>query len=231
MIVRENELLLLQPSKRGYGLEKGEICNSVFSDNNFTIFLKFKVDKINGYNDEPIFIFTKVPNWFLVSINKVEQDYHLYIHYIVNEVDIIQSFYFDFKFNKYYNLLITYSNENKKLNLKIDGNDFEIDFTVNKMSEIKADDPYIFIGSADHYYVKKYNMHFDFLLMAKKILSMGDVIDITNEYPVNKDEYNLYLNKDKYNLLGLWNFKEKTTFNVFDFTGNNNHLKLEINEQ
>ena len=59
MIVTKDKLLLLWPATKGYGLEMGDVCNSILVNTDFSIYLEFKVSKNELYNNEPIFIISK----------------------------------------------------------------------------------------------------------------------------------------------------------------------------
>ena len=45
MIVTKDKLLLLWPATKGYGLEMGDVCNSILVNTDFSIYLEFKVQR------------------------------------------------------------------------------------------------------------------------------------------------------------------------------------------
>jgi hypothetical protein len=238
MIVEKNKSLILWPSLKNYGLEKGELCNKIFNNNDFTIHVKFSVKKLDTYNNEPIIIFWKMPHVCSVSFdphsytneNNETIDSHLFFtNYTLNGDDIKRTGVFiDFEFDKQYEITITYSIEEKIIKYYL--ND-ELKFEVNIDTEFfnEYDNPQILLGRNLFDIETTYEIDFEFLLLSKNILIDSQINSIELDYLKNLNEYGEYINSNDYGLLGLYDFKKVTKFKVFDFTGNNNHIYIEKN--
>ena len=226
MIVTKDKLLLLWPKTKGYGLEKGDICNSILANTDFSIYLEFEVSKTDLYNNEPIFIVSKLPKWFSISIDKISDEFQLFTFLNVNDSDIRYAYPFDFEFNKKYELLIQYDSATGIMYEIINGFKFALKIKSDILKETIDEYSHILLGSGGFNYVKNYDINFTFLALSNSICIKSDFYTIKDEYVNNLNRYNGYTNAPKYNLLGLYDFKQKTDFSIFDYTNNNNHLYI-----
>lgn len=226
MIVTKDKLLLLWPKTKGYGLDNGDICNSILSNTDFSIYLEFEVSKNESYNNEPIFIISKLPKWFSISIDNISNEFQLFTFLNVNGSDIRYAYPFDFEFNKKYELLIQYDSATGIMYEIINGFKFALKINPDILKETIDEHSHILLGSGGFNYVKNYDIQFTFLALSNSFSTKSDFYTIKDEYSDTLDRYNAYTNASKHNLLGLYNFKEKTDFSIFDYTGNNNHLYI-----
>jgi len=219
MIINRNEYLVLWPSLKMYGLEKGEICKKLFGKDDFTIHSKFSIKKLDAYNNEPIVIFWKIPFVCSVSIdphsyinskNKTINSHLLFTNYTlkVDNIDEIKrtGVYFDFNFDTEYEITITYSS-----------NDSLIKYHLN--NEL--------LGRNQFDTETTYDVDFKFLILSERVLDFANIKNIKEEYLIKLDEYDEYSDSKKYGVLGLYDFKKVTNFKIFDYTGNNNHIYIQ----
>ena len=226
MIVTKDKLLLLWPATKGYGLEMGDVCNSILVNTDFSIYLEFKVSKNELYNNEPIFIISKLPKWFSISIDKISDKFQLFTFLNVNGSDIRYAYPFGFEFDKTYELLIQYDSATGILYEIINGTKFALKIKSDILKETIDENSHILLGSGGFDYIKNYDIDFTFLALSKSINTKLDFYTIKDAYVNHLNQYNEYTHSNKYSLLGLYDFKEKTDFSIFDYTGNNNHLYI-----
>jgi hypothetical protein len=241
MMVEKNKSLILWPSLKTYGLEKGDVCKRIFNNNDFTIHVEFSVEKLENYDDEQITIFWKVPFIYSISINPSTYcnsdnqliKSHLFFTNISTNIDNNEKIlrngkFFDFEFNKKYLFTVVNSIETMKIKYYIN---YDMIFEIETGDLIfnQDDNPQILLGNDKFGELKNYNVNFDYLILSNKILNKDDIENIKENYSSNLNKYGEYNKTQNYNLLGLYDFKEFTKFKVFDFSGNNNHINIEKN--
>jgi hypothetical protein len=143
MITNRNEYLVLWPILKMYGLEKGEICKKIFGKNDFTIYTKFSVNKLDSYNNEPIVIFWKIP--FVCSIsfdphsytdseNNIVDSHLFFTNYTlkVNDKDVVDrtGVYFNFEFGLDYEIMVVYSSDSSVIKYYLN-NEFKFEIILN----------------------------------------------------------------------------------------------------
>lgn len=239
MRVEKDQTLILWPSLKTYNLEKGEICKNVFNDNDFTVHVEFSVDKKENYTNEPIAIFWKVPFIFSIGINPHTyqdsdgQTIHSNLFFTncsfnTNDKEDItrKGLNFNFEFNKNYEFTVNYSVKDKKIKYYIDY-EFIFDIEVGDNIFSQHENPQILLGNDKFDNEPTYCIDFKYLILSKNNLTDSEIKLIKTDYVNNLNQYNEYVNSERYGLLGLYDFKELTKFKIFDFTGNNNHIYIQ----
>jgi hypothetical protein len=239
MIINRNKYLLLWPTLKMYGLEKGEVCKKLFGINDFTIYTKFNVKKLDTYNNEPIVIFWKIPFVCSVSFdphsyanseNKLIDSHLFFTNYTlkVNDKDEIKrdGVYFDFEFDLDYEVTISYSVLDKLLKYHINN---QLKFEVNIDNEFfnDYDNPQILLGRNQFDVETTYDVDFKYIMFSKKLITNENIKNIKEEYLKKLNKYDEYIYSDDYGLLGLYDFEKVTKFKIFDYTVNNNHIYIQ----
>jgi len=239
MIINRNEYLVLWPSLKMYGLEKGEICKKLFGKDDFTIHSKFSIKKLDAYNNEPIVIFWKMPficsvsidpHSFINSKNKTINSHLLFTNYTlkVDNIDEIKrtGVYFDFNFDTEYEITITYSSNDSLIKYYLN-NELKFEVIIDTEFFNEYNNPQILLGRNQFDTETTYDVDFKFLILSERVLDFANIKNIKEEYLIKLDEYDEYSDSKKYGVLGLYDFKKVTKFKIFDYTGNNNHIYIQ----
>jgi hypothetical protein len=239
MIVDRNQYLVLWPSLKMYGLEKGEICKKLYGKTDFTIYSKFSVKKLDTYNNEPIVIFWKIPFVCSVSIdphsytdsnNETINSHLLFTNYTlkVDDKDDIKrtGIYFDFNFDVEYEISIVYSASDSVIKYYLN-NELKFEVIIDSEFFNDYDNPQILLGRNQFDKETTYDVDFKFLILSENILDFSNIENIKEEYLIKSDEYGEYSDSKKYGVLGLYDFKKFNRFKIFDYTGNNNHIYIQ----
>jgi hypothetical protein len=239
MITNRNEYLVLWPILKMYGLEKGEICKKIFGKNDFTIYTKFSVNKLDSYNNEPIVIFWKIP--FVCSIsfdphsytdseNNIVDSHLFFTNYTlkVNDKDVVDrtGVYFNFEFGLDYEIMAVYSSDSSVIKYYLN-NEFKFEINVDAEFFNDYDNSQILLGRNQFGAETTYDIDFKYTILSEKILTNEIVENIKEKYLIELNEYDEYVNSNKYGLLGLYDFEKITKFKIFDYTGNNNHIYIQ----
>lgn len=215
MTVEHGEPWLLWPDTVSYGINKGEIGKVFEGENDFTLSMRVKV-----LSKEPSkrTLFAKLPNYMgldvenennnLLFICNFEQDGQVEAEYLFinNELGWDWNF-ITVRYNKGVNFLEVLINDIVVLEKMLKPN--------QKLSV--GNDPHILFGSGNFPH-NGFNLNYceydiDYLLISKKYLSFKDI----NHVYQTKET-------DNVGAVGLYDFKEKTNYKVYDFTGNCNFI-------
>ena len=72
-----------------------------------------------------------------------------------------------------------------------------------------------------------YDIDFKYTIFSEKILTNDIVENIKEKYLIELNEYDEYVNSNKYGLLGLYDFEKITKFKIYDYSGNSNHIYIQ----
>jgi hypothetical protein len=215
MTIEHGEPWLLWPDTVSYGINKGDIGSVFEGGNDFTINMRVKI-----LSKEPSkrTLFAKLPNYMGLDVEK-ENNNLLFICNFEKDGKVEAEYLFinnelgwDWNF-----ITIRY---NKQLNyIEVLINDMVVleKMMVGGQKLSVGHEPHILFGSGNFPH-NGFNLNYceydiDHLLISKKYLSFSNIKSIYETKDVGDHE-----------VVGLYDFKEKTNYKVYDFTGNCNFI-------
>jgi len=214
MEIKNGEPWVLWPSSVSYGLNKGEIESTFEGDSDFTLSMEIT---ISTSIKEKRTIFAKLPNYMgfdiegnngififtLMNENNVEETKYMWIDNCINDGHNVLTF----RYNKENNLLQVIVDDITKLDYKI-----EDGFRLSKY-----DNTHIVFG-AGNFPHNGFNLNYaeyqiDHLIIAKNYLSYNEIIGCFSGKNITPK-----------NTVALYDFNTKTTYKIYDLTGNCNFI-------
>jgi len=221
MIIKYGEPWLLWPDTVSYGINRGDIGEVFEGKNDFTLSMRVKIlTKGPGKRT----LFAKLPNYMGLDVEKdnnnllficnFEKDGEVKAEYLFinNELGWDWNF-ITIRYNKNFNYLDILINDIVVLEKKLEQGQ-----TISM-----GDNPHMIYGSGNFPH-NGFNLNYceyeiDHLLISKNYLSYKVIESVYRDKSI-----------ENLNVIGLYDFEEKTNYKVYDFTGNCNFIHKIIKE-
>ena len=214
MVINESEPWLLWPDMISFGINRGEIYKTFEGETDFTLSMRIKV-----LSKEPNkrTLFAKLPNYMGIDVEGPNNQLLFICNYekdgeVKPEYEMVNGYLsFDYNF-----LTIRYTKLVNMIEILINDNVVYIKILEDSKLSVGYE-PHIIFGSGN-FPKNGFNLNYcsydmDFLLIAKKSLSLTII----------KDVYNQQTNLDE-SIVGLYDFNKKTDYKIHDITGNCNFI-------
>ena len=213
--IKESEPWLLWPNTVSYGMNKNEIGKTFEGETDFTLSIRVKILS-KGPNKRTLF--AKLPNYMGLDIEKDNNNILFICNFKKNNKVEAQYFFINNELGWDFNFItIRYNKLIKKIDILI--NDINVfEYQLDKEEELSVgEDPHIIFG-AGNFPHNGFNLNYcsfdtNYLLISKNYLSYNEISDIYEQKNDTLDE-----------IIGLYNFEEKTDYKINDLTGNCNFI-------
>ena len=209
MIINKGEPWIVWPKKYSHGLCKEDINNSLQGDNDFTLGIEFKL--LSEGSDKRT-IFSRLPNYLGLDIEKENNNVLFIIKTINNGEEKAYYEFSDYSLDKdFHRFYIRYSKQKNFLDLSIDGKVIiEVQFDENE-ELLKSDESHIILGSGNFPH-NGFNLNYSEIEL-KQFFVTKEFLSIK---PYTTEELL------KYNSTGVYDFVNRTDYQVWDYTNNYN---------
>lgn len=222
MIIKKEEPWLLWPNKSSHGISNGDIHTTFEGETDFTFSIRFKVISTEPNKRT---IFAKLPTYFGLDVENDNNNILFICKTVLNGVIEPKYIFLNEQLGWDYNLVtIRYSKKYNILNISINSNIvYELQLKEGEVFESSDDAHFIFgAGNFPH---NNFNLNYsefdiDFLCISKEYMELTRINELI-ENPNQKND----------DVVGLYDFKEKTEYQIYDFTKNSNliHRMLDSN--
>jgi len=221
MRIDKDNIWLLWPETLSEKMDIGKLNQLYDGDRSFTIYVEVSNFKKTNFMQS---VFSILPNFLSVDFKAHNKDEEgiiihytistdLVINYLEKKIDYSEKYHISYSYNKTTKTFLSFINGVETLNFKLSDNEFLK----------KADNSHLIIGAGD--FPKKLTSENITEFDITKMIVCENVVS----YDVLKDMDNYRSIFKKNNVLGYYNFIERTDYKIFDHTNNNNHINLIIN--
>jgi hypothetical protein len=222
MRIEKDNIWLLWPETLSEKMDIGSLNELYNGDKSFTIYIEISNVKKTNYIQS---IFTILPNFLSVDFKSHNEDEEgVIIHYTISTDKAINYLERRVDYSDKYCISYHYDMDNKIFFSVINGVETLKYKLLDDESLKTADNCHLILGSSDFPKNLKTDNITEYDI--DKMIICDDIVlyDTLKEM----DNYRSVLKKN--NVLGYYDFIEKTDYKIFDHSNNNNHIHLMINQ-